>query len=176
MFFRGIAEYTNFIYLSGIFIGFILSFLLLKKAWVRKKIIGVRKGRNLLIISNIMFYAMFMLDAVGELWIAYGFSFAYCVFEVRGMLLFQVDYIESRYSKVKYFLDDGSQIICEDIEKVKGKRKHIIIDNEDNSVVIPYSRIERAEYFGEPKIILLNKKKQRKKRAKKVYSESSLHK
>lgn len=98
---------------------------------------------------------------------AWVFSFGYLIIEIRGLLLFQADYIEYRHSKVKYYLDDGSQIVCEDIEKLKGKRKHIIIDNKDNAVVIPYGRIERAEYFGEPKIILPNKKKVCRKRNKK---------
>ena len=164
---HGLNIHGNITYLFGFTISFVSSCFLLKLKWVRKRALGDKKGKIFLIVSVVLFHLIYIFNKFDKTYLEGIFTFVYLVLEIISLFHFRGRYVKYRFSKVKFYLDDGSKVLCENIEKLRGKRNYIIVDNEENAVVIPYNKIQKAEYFGPPKIILIsNKKKRVKKREK----------
>ncbi len=142
----------------------------LRRIFIRKRIIGNKKEKYLVlapgVIYNILFFAMVLymymilcLDLSIVLFVVLFVAIA--VSEILGMYVFGGRYIEYEYSSVIFYLNDKSVIDCKDITSVIKKYNSFIIKEDEKKITIKFDNISRVEYYGGKKIILIgeNRKK-----------------
>lgn len=134
-----------------------ISFHIVKIKWVRKRLLGDKEGK-ILILSSILIFNIGIASGIlgGETKnCSYVFLVLYFVCEIWGLLHFQGRYIKYDFSSIKLYLNGGESITCKDIEKVHGRKKYIIVENEDGDIVLQGDKICKVEYYGAPKFVLI---------------------
>lgn len=134
-----------------------ISSLIIKCKWVRKRLLGDKEGK-ILILSSILILNIGVAGGIlGETTknCSYVCIILYLICECLGVLHFQGRYIKYDFSSIKLCLNNGESITCKDIEKVRRRKKYVIVENEDGNIVLPYEKIWKTEYYGLPKFVLI---------------------
>lgn len=133
----------------------IFSVTLMKMKWIRKRLLGDKIGKEIvwcsLVLINIWYICIY-LDVL------YDFSVfcmrGYFICEIIGVLYFQGRYIKYDFSSLKLYTNNGGCIVCEDIEKIRRRKRFIIIEKKNENIVLQYNQIVKVEYYGQPKFIV----------------------
>ena len=136
-----------------------LSMKMITLGCVRKRLLGDRYGKNIILCSIVVINIAIVCEMMGGKirYIGHGLILLYFIEEIIGLLHFQGRYVKYEFSSIKLYLDSGESIVCEEIEKIRRKKDYIIVENGDRCIILKYHKIWRVEYYGLPKFIL-NKK------------------
>ncbi len=74
--------------------------------------------------------------------------------EIYGLYIFRGRYIKYDYSSAKIFTENGHEIECKDVSKMKRKGSALIISDINRQVRIKYGSINKVEYYGTERVIL----------------------
>lgn len=133
-----------------------ISFLILKVQWTRKRILGDRWGKEIIIYSILLLNIGIVCRTLDGVSVIKQCGLIclnlYFVCEIFGVLHFQGRYTRYDFSSMKLSLNNGENIICNDIEKIYRRKKFIVIENEDSNIVLQYDNIWKVEYYGAPKL------------------------
>lgn len=138
-------------------VSFVITMALTRMTWMRKRLLGDKIGKRIVVCSIVLFNMLFMcLLFNGKIfrYLGYAFGVIYMGLEVIGLLYFSGRYIKYDFSSMKLYLDNGEMIICEDIEKVRREKGYIRIETKGENTIVDYEKIWKVEYYGSPKIIL----------------------
>lgn len=137
-----------------------ISFLILKVKWTRKRLLGDRWGKEIIIYSILLLNIGIICRTLDGVCVIKQCGLIclilYFVCEIFGLLHFQGRYIRYDFSSMKLSLNNGENIICNDIEKIYRRKKFIVIENGVSNIVLQYDNIWKAEYYGAPKIVVKN--------------------
>lgn len=145
------------IIISGI-ISFGVSILTTRLMWMRKRLLGDRRGKRIVLFSMFLINMAIVCDLLsGRIkYLGTIFYVLYIVIEIIGLFHFMGRYIKYDFSSMKLHLNNGEIIVCKDIDKVVRKKDYISVELEGRNIILQYDKIWKVEYFGPPKIILKN--------------------
>ncbi len=139
----------------------VFSAVMIKGVWVRKRLLGDKKGRVIVVSSLFFINADIMFGMLNMHGISYIFLILYAICEVIGLFYFQGRYVKYDYASMQIYLKTGEKVICQDIEKIKVKKDLVIIEEDNRHTIVSYGEIERVEYYGPPKYILIGSYRKR---------------
>lgn len=140
-----------------VILSFVITMALTRMTWMRKRLLGDKIGKRIVVCSISLFNMFFMCVLLnGEIfsYLGHAFGLIYVGLEGIGLLYFFGRYIKYDFSSMKLYLDNGEMIICEDIEKVRREKGYIGIETKGKNTIVEYEKIWKVEYYGLPKIFL----------------------
>lgn len=149
-----LGEALSAIIYAGIDSG--ISIKMLKMNWIRRRLLGDRDGKRIIICSMLLINVSIMCAMFdGKIsYLGFVFWILYFLNEIVGLLYFLGRYVKYEYSSIKLYSNDGECIVCENIEKVSRKKDYVIVEAKDRQIVLISDKIWKAEYYGPPKYIL----------------------
>ena len=142
-------------------INVVLSVIMVKRVWVRKRLLGDKMGRKIVRYGLFFINADIMFGMLNMQGISYIFLGLYAVCEVMGVLYFRGRYVKYEHSSMYIYLKTGEKVICQEIEKVKVKKDLVIIEEDNRHTIVSYEDIGKVEYYGSPKYILIGNSRKR---------------